>query len=249
VIDLIWNASDIATIRLNRPDKKNAMTPEMLDRFCETVAESRGRARAIIVCGAGDVFCSGFDLAMCLQDAGVLAALLKGLSRAIVALREHPAPVVAAAHGAAIAGGCALLCGADVVVTHDDAKFGYPVVRLGISPAVNAPFLNQSMGAGSARARLLDTQLISGREATRLGLAHECVPAAAETLGRAQSIAMELAAKPRSGLEATKAWLSEMDESADRDRIEESLTASLGLVGSPEERERLAKMFASSVHR
>lgn len=243
MIDLTWSAGDVATIRLNRPDKKNAMTPEMLDRLRAATEESKGRARAVIVCGAGDVFCSGFDLAMCHQDPAALTALLHGLSRAMMALREHPAPVIAAAHGAAIAGGCALLCGADIVVTNDDAKLGYPVVKLGISPGVNAPFLMTSMGGGASRTRLLDTRLITGQEAARLGLAHESVAAAADVAPRVQVIAAELAAKPRAATEATKRWLDELDENADPRSIERSLNASLGLVGSPEERELLTAMF------
>jgi enoyl-CoA hydratase/carnithine racemase len=245
VIELAWGEGDVATIRLNRPDKKNAMTPDMLERFIAAAAETRGRARALVVCGAGDVFCSGFDLTMCLQDPAILASLLKGLSRAILALREHPAPVVAAAHGAAIAGGCALLCGAEVVVTHDDAKLGYPVVRLGISPAVNAPFLAQSMGGGAARARLLDTQLISGREAARLGLAHECVELSAQVLPRANAVAAHLAAKPRSGIVATKQLLNDLETGGNADYIEKALAVSLGLVGTPEEREMLARVLSN----
>ncbi len=244
MIELSWSAGDIATIRLNRPDKKNAMTPDMLDRLCTAVGESSGRARAVLLCGAGDVFCSGFDLAMCLQDQAVMTALLRGLSRAVITLREHPAPVIAAVQGAAIAGGCALLCGADVVVTHDEAKLGYPVVRLGISPAVNAPFLMRSMGGGGTRVRLLDTQLISGKEANRLGLAHECLATREAVLPRAEVFANELVAKPRPGIRATKQWLNELDELSNPTLIEKALASSLGLVGSTEERERLARALA-----
>lgn len=244
MIDLLWHDQEVATIRLNRPDKKNAMTPEMLEGFCAAVADSKDRARAVVVCGAGDVFCSGFDLAMCLKDQGVLGALLRGLSRAIVALREHPAPVVAAVQGAAIAGGCALLGGADVIVTHNDAKLGYPVVRLGISPAVNAPFMMQSLGSGGMRARFLDTQLISGREAFRSGLAHECVEAAHEVQPRAHTFAAALAAKPQPGIQATKAWLNELDGATTPARISQALLTSLELVGSTEERERLSKFLS-----
>lgn len=234
---------EVACISLNRPDKKNAMTPEMLEGFCAAVDETKDRARAVIVRGAGDVFCSGFDLSLCLQDQGVLADLLRGLSRAIRALRDHPSPVVVAVQGAAIAGGCALLGGADVVITHDDAKLGYPVLRLGISPAVSAPFLMQSMGPGAARTRMLDTQLVSGRDALRLGLVHESLAAAVEVPLRAEAVATELALKPRSGMEATKRLMNELDGSKDVERIDNALSASLGLVGLPEESERLGKMF------
>ncbi len=249
MIKVSWSGEagrEVASIVLDRPDKRNAMTPEMLERFCAAVQETRNRARAVIIRGEGDVFCSGFDLAMCLRDQNVLVALLRGLSRAIIALRELPAPVVAAVQGAAIAGGCALLCGADVVVTHEEAKLGYPVVRLGISPGVNAPFLMRSMGGGATRARLLDTQLISGADAMRLGLAHECLACAADVTQRATTIASELAQKPAPALAATKRWLDELDELSDPLWVERALNASLELVGSVEERERLAHFLAKS---
>ena len=216
----------------------------MIDGFTREIAATRGRARAIVVCGAGDVFCSGFDLALCLDDSSVLSALLRGLSTAIVTMKRHPSPIVIAAHGAAIAGGCALLGGGDVVVTNRDAKLGYPVTPLGISPAVSAPFLTAAVEGGNARARELDPRLIHGQEALRIGLAHECVATAAEVLPRAMAIASDRAAKPRCGVEATKFWLNELDGSSDSATVQLALAASLGLVGSSEERERLAAFFA-----
>src|SRR5690606_29099547 len=115
-----------------------------------------GRARTLLLCGEGRVFCAGFDLDACRGEGGddALRRLLRGLSAAIAGLRAQERPVVVAAHGAAIAGGCALLGSADVVVADAGAKLGYPVARLGISPAVSAPFLAPAVGAGAGR-RLL----------------------------------------------------------------------------------------------
>src|SRR5262252_9290302 len=120
---------DISIIRLNRPDKRNAMTPKMLARLCEAI-DTASAAKAIVLSGVGDVFCAGFDLTLCRDDDAVLGDLLTGLSRAVRAIRSTPCPVVTSAHGAAIAGGCALVAAADVVVTNVEAKLGYPVVRL-----------------------------------------------------------------------------------------------------------------------
>ena len=174
----------------------------------------------------------------------MLDRLLTGLSGAIKVLRRCEVPVVLAAHGAAIAGGCALLGGADVVVTHHEAKIGYPVVRLGISPAVSAPFLRQSVGDGKARERMLDSALVSGWDAFRIGLAHECIEDAGKVRDRAMVIAEQLAAKPRWGMAATKKWMGEIDGSFGGD-AGRGLDASLALVGSDEERERLAALWKS----
>jgi enoyl-CoA hydratase/carnithine racemase len=150
---------------------------------------------------------------------------------------------VVCAHGAAIAGGCALLGGGDVVVTNRDAKLGYPVVRLGVSPAVTSPFLRQSLGMGGARRRLLDPALFSGEEAFREGLAGECLETADSARARAEEVAQELARKPRHAVHVTKQWINELDGSRDEGVISAALEASTALAGGEEEQERLAALW------
>lgn len=166
----------------------------------------------------------------------MLESLLAGLSRAVRALRRAEAPVIVAAHGAAIAGGCALLGAGDIVITNAAARLGYPVVSLGISPAVSAPVLRLLTGDGPCRERMLDPALIDGREAARIGLAHECVDEAAQVMERAVTIARAIAGKPRSGTAATKRWLNEVDGSDSDAAFDAALGASLSVVGSEEER-------------
>ena len=201
----------LAEIVINRPDKRNALTPAMLDDIAghgRTLGEDAS-ARAIVVRGEGSVFCAGFDLAMCLDDEAVLPALLRGLSEACRVLRRAPTPVVIAAHGAAIAGGCALLGAGDLVVTNRGATLGYPVVPLGISPAVTAPLLSGRIGLRGARHRLLDPDLFTGDEARRIGLADLSVDLAEDVVPRAQIEAMKLASKRPGAYAATKRWLNE----------------------------------------
>lgn len=235
----------VALLVFDRPDKRNALTPDMLAAFTAAAREAARDAGALVLAGNGRAFCAGFDLALChaAPDGSVMRELLAGLSGAIRALRELPVPVVAAAHGAAIAGGCALLGGADIVVTDRAAKLGYPVLPLGVSPAVSAPFLRLGIGDGPTRARLLDPGLISGERALRLGLAHECVDDSDQVRPRAIELARSLAAKPAPALRATKRWLNELDATAAA-TADAALQASLSLTGSSEEREALARMFA-----
>jgi enoyl-CoA hydratase/carnithine racemase len=233
---------NVALLRLDRAAKKNALTPAMLRDLLGSIDRANS-ARAIVLAGAGDVFCAGFDLTLCKDDPQILSTLLDLLSQCCRALRTAPCPVVIAAHGAAIAGGCALLGGADVVVTDAGAKLGYPVVRLGISPAVSGPFVASSMGHGRARERMLDPELVSGTEALRLGLAHECVATAAEVLPRALEIAQILAQKPAHALAITRGWLNQIDPLLSQ--RERALAASVALVGTEEERTRLAEMWAA----
>ena len=175
---LTFGHARVAPMLLDRREKRNALTPDMLEniRKCaDHLHTEHDRPRAVVLAGEGEAFCAGFDLSLCKDDPLAMAALLTKLSAAIRTLRRLPMPVVVAAHTAAIAGGCALLAGADFVVTNREAKLGYPVVRLGISPAVNAPMLRLCIGDGRTHERLLDPTLISGEEALRIGLAHECV--------------------------------------------------------------------------
>ncbi|CAG1010842.1 Crotonyl-CoA hydratase [Phycisphaerales bacterium] len=230
---------EVAIIRLDRPAKKNAQTPEMLASLAKAV-ETAISARAIVLSGVGDTFCAGFDLSMAQADEAVLERLLRNLSRAARALREAPCPVVASAHGAAIAGGCALLCGCDFVVTHEGAKIGYPAVRLGISPAVSAPHLCAQTGFGPARTLQLDPGLISGREARRIGLASDLAATGPECEPRAIVLARSFAVKPRHALGYTRRWLNEIDGSLDESSHEAAMRSSLACVGTAELRERLA---------
>lgn len=231
-------------ITLARPDKRNALTSAMLDELIATASATPEFARAVLLRGEGESFCAGFDLSACRDDDKALRPLLEGLSTAIRTLRRLRQPVVAAAHGAAIAGGCALLGGADFVITHDGAKIGYGAVRLGLSPAVSGPSLANLVGGAATRELMLDPSLIDGREAARLGFAHESMGRAKDVEPAARALAQSLASKPAAGLAATKAWLNELDGSERDDAMNAALAASLSTDGTSELREMLAKAWA-----
>jgi enoyl-CoA hydratase/carnithine racemase len=265
--------NSVGLIILNRPDKRNALTPEMLDALLEAIAALNPSPRggqgvgsthatthqpkspllniqspltpiqAIAMAGEGDVFCSGFDMKLVHADATVLPRLLTGLSHAVRALRRAPVPVILAAHGAAVAGGCALLGGADIVVTHRDAKLGYPVLRIGLSPAVTAPALRQLVHDGGCRERTLDTELISGDEAHRIGLAHICTDIREDAIPRALRIARDLASKPAHAMAQTKHLLNEIDGSLDDATFDRALAASLSVAGSREQLDRVSALW------
>lgn len=232
---------ELAVITLRRPERRNALTPEMLGALASAVREAEDSG-AIVLLGEGPAFCAGFDLHLCRDapDGSVLRELLAGLAGAIAALRTAGPPVVMGAHSAAIAGGCALLGGADFVFTDDGATLGYPVVTLGISPAVSAPFLRLAVGDGTARARLLEPSLFDGREAVRIGLAHESLAAPAIVGPRALECARELARKPRRAMRATKRWLAEVTPADGTAALE----ASLSLTGGDEERRLLPRAWS-----
>ncbi|MBL4697348.1 MAG: enoyl-CoA hydratase/isomerase family protein [Phycisphaerales bacterium] len=235
---------EIAIVSLNRPDKRNALVPAMLEQLDREINECAHKVRALVLVGEGKSFCAGFDLKLCADDPGgeTMRQLLTGLSAVVRTMRVIEIPVVLGMHGAAVAGGCALLGGADIVVADEQAKLGYPVVKIGVSPAVSAAFMMASITPGAVRTRLLDTELISGADALRIGLVHETVENREDVLSRCIGIAQSLASKPGSGVKATKAWLNEITEPM-TSNAQRGLDVSLSLTGSPEEQERLAALW------
>ncbi len=234
----------IAIVSLDRPEKRNAMVPEMLSQLDQEIKNCAHKARALVILGEGKTFCAGFDLKMCANDPGgeTMRQLLTGLSMVVRTMRAIEVPVVLGVHGAAVAGGCAMLGGADIVIADEQAKLGYPVVKIGVSPAVSAAFMMASITPGAVRTRLVDTELISGIEAKRIGLVHETVENRDDVRGRAVEIAEILAKKPGSAIRATKSWLNEICEPM-TNNAQAGLDVSLSLTGSPEEQERLAALW------
>jgi enoyl-CoA hydratase/carnithine racemase len=133
--------------------------------------------------------------------------------------------------------------GADLVVTDQAAKLGYPVTRLGLSPAVSSPFLTHQVSGSWLRRLMLDPGLISGAEAAAIGLAHVCVPTPEEVLPAALAAASELAEKPPGAIAATKAWLREIEAwKSSSGHAARGLAVSVATGEAPESRERIAAL-------
>ncbi|MBL9141593.1 MAG: enoyl-CoA hydratase/isomerase family protein, partial [Phycisphaerae bacterium] len=182
--------------------------------------------RVLLLRGQGPAFCGGFDLAACVEQPALLRELVHGLSAAVQTLRALAVPVVAQVQGAALAGGCALLSGCDFVVVAPDAQLGYPVHRIGVSPAVSLPGVMANAGAGRAREIAMGGTLYVGAEAVRVGLATHCAPDAGALAALTQQLCERLAAKGPRAMQATKAWLNELDGTADATRFAHTAAAS-----------------------
>ena len=145
-----------------------------------------------------------------------------------------------------------MLGGADLVIADRAAKLGYPVVRLGVSPAVSAPTLNSQVLPGPARRLMLNPTLIDGTEAHRLGMVHVLVDQAADVLPSALARAQDLASKPPEALAATRAWLREVEAATSgpsTTSVDAALATSLSLAGGPEERQLLYTQTKSNPKR
>jgi methylglutaconyl-CoA hydratase len=159
---------------------------------------------------------------------------IERLSKTIRSLRRLDAIVVAAVQGSAIAGGCALLTGCDFVFVNADAKLGYPVHQIGVSPAVTIPTLQQSIGMGRARSLLMSGAVVSGERAVELGLASHLVKIDENVVDQARQFCEQLGRKGPIALRATKQWLNELDGSLDDDRFDSAVVGSAALCDGDE---------------
>jgi methylglutaconyl-CoA hydratase len=205
---VVTDSGPIRTITLHRPERRNAMTPEMqleLIAAFEDAAESR--CRVLVLTGAGDAFCSGLDLAF-LRDADKKSELehradSEQLARLFLALYELPIPTIAAVNGPAIAGGTGLAMICDFTLAVPTAKFGFTEVHIGFVPAIVSAFLALHVCHKRAVDLLLTGRHFDAEEAFRLGLVNELIPRE-QLAGRTKSLADTLLANSPQALKATK---------------------------------------------
>jgi enoyl-CoA hydratase/carnithine racemase len=233
----------IATLVLNDPGHRNAMGSAMFDALEGALdAVTRNDAVHIVLFrGEGNGFCAGFDLAAAAKQPELIATFILRLSKVNRMLRTMPQVVVAAVQGAAIAGGCAILSACDFVFAAQDAKLGYPVHRIGVSPAVTINTLSQAIGEGAARSLLMGGELIDADEAKRLGLVSHVSATAESCVSDAMAHCRSLASKGVRALRVTKAWLNELDGSLDETRFNAPAAASAQIASSDEMRTMLTQ--------
>jgi methylglutaconyl-CoA hydratase len=224
---------EVATLTLNRPEKHNALSPEMMAELHAALDEiERSPARVMILTGAGKSFCAGMDLAT-LESMAARSVAESGSagttpseealadSRRIGDLFRHvydfPKPLIAAVNGHAVAGGCGLATLCDFTLAVPEAKFGYTEVRVGFMPAFVTLFLIRQIGEKRARDLLLSGRILGAEEALRLGLVNEIV-VAEKLADRARELASQLLAASPTSLRFTKRLISDFSrEELDRE--------------------------------
>ena len=203
----------VATVTLDRPEKRNAISFELIDDLLRAFDEvAKSDAIILILTGAGKAFCSGMDLdnlkaltgrspEQNLQDSETMVRLFR-------ALYEFPKVTIAAVNGAAVAGGTGLALLCDFTLAVPEAKFGYTEVRIGFVPAIVSTFLLRQVGEKQARDLLLTGRLFGADEAARLGLINEIV-APEQLMPRARELGALLMQNSPSSLRATKQLLTD----------------------------------------
>ncbi len=238
-----------ATVTMNRPEARNALSLELIDALGEALralegdAES-GAVRAVVLGGAGSAFCAGMDLKAVMSDPPGMRRMLRGFAGVLTRIRGLAVPTIARVQGAAIGGGCGLMVATDFTVTHAESKVGFPEVGLGLCPAVVAPWLMSRIGSGRARAMLLAGAPCSGREGFELGLATHVAPLDALDAETA-ALARRLAEGSPQAMATTKRWLNELDGSPGVDASERGADLSAEILAGPEAQSRLRQRFGS----
>jgi methylglutaconyl-CoA hydratase len=169
--------NNTAIITLNRPEKRNALHPFLVEQLKTKLIEYEkdNSIKSLIITGEGNTFCSGADLEY-LQQISNNSSIenyndSKSLAEMFLIIYEFPKPIIAAVNGSAIAGGCGLASVCDFIIAHPEkSKFGYSEVKIGFIPAIVSIFLIKKVGEGLAKQLLLEGENISGKRAYEISL-------------------------------------------------------------------------------
>jgi len=209
-------AGGVLTATLDRPDKRNAIDTAMIDALLATLerADLDAEVRVVAVRGAGRDFCAGMDLNELLASAehtveqNRQAALHFG--GIFVRMRQIPKPVVALVQGRALAGGCGLATGCDLVLAAESAQFGYPEVQRGFVPAIVMTLLRRAVGEKVAFDLAATGRLLDATEAAAVGLVSR-VYEDADFEEQAGDVLRALAGSSASALALTKQQFYQLD--------------------------------------
>lgn len=173
---IVSKENQIATLTLNRPEKRNALNDALIDSLKTelTKADKDESFRAIVIRGTGKDFCSGADLSALqkIAESDVLENLwdAENLMELFAMIRKVKIPVIAAVQGRALAGGCGLATACDIVLATKTARFGYPEVKIGFVPAIVMAILRRNLSEKKSFELITQGFEFSSEEALQLGL-------------------------------------------------------------------------------
>ena len=211
----VTRSGGIEQVTLNRPEVRNAFDEHLI---AEMTAWAGGAAadadlRAVVIGGAGPSFCAGADLAWMTKMAGYSREENVRDARAaaamFAAIATLPVPVIARVHGAALGGGAGLAAVADIAIAAEDAVFGFTEVKLGLIPAVIAPYVMAKIGQSAARELFITGRRFSAARAREIGLVH-AIATAAELDRVIDDYLRDISAAGRDAIAAAKALIRQI---------------------------------------
>jgi methylglutaconyl-CoA hydratase len=224
---LTQSANGVNTITMNRPDKRNALCPLLIEELTQALNEAEtSDCGVVILTGAGPAFCAGLDMdhlaTMHAQTEEENRQDAENMARVLRTLYDFPKPVIAAVNGPAIAGGMSLATIPDFSLAVPEAKFGYTEVKVGFVPAIAASFLLRQVGELRTRELLLSGRLMKAHEALHMGLVTQIVNAD-ELMGTANALAQCLLMNSPQAMHEVKRLLSKHSRRRLDEELEEAI--------------------------
>jgi methylglutaconyl-CoA hydratase len=230
----------ITVLTLNRPERRNALTIELLGELNAAIkiASDQPQERVLILRGAGAAFCTGLDLK---EAAGPTKAhaTAEMVARTLIAISQTRLITIAAVHGAAVAGGAGIMSACDFVVAAEGTRIGYPEVRRGLVAGLVMTFLRRQVGERNMRELLLGSELIKAERAKEIGLVNRVV-AQDDLIGEAQKFADSVLQGAPKALAQTKRLIEELWWRSVKEDVDLALNYHMQARESDEAREGIA---------
>ncbi|MCT8161590.1 crotonase/enoyl-CoA hydratase family protein [Pseudoruegeria sp. SHC-113] len=251
-LSVATDARGVVSLTLNRPEARNALSAEMIGEltdFAHTIGAAP-ETRAVVLSGAGKVFCAGGDLGWMMDqiraDRATRMREARKLAEMLQALNEMPSPLIGRIHGGAFGGGVGMASVCDVAIAESGTKFGLTETRLGLIPATIGPYVIARMGEGKARRVFMSARLFGAEEAQALDLiaghaAAEALDARIET-----EVAPYLEVAP-GAVGAAKALARVLGPRIDDVVIDETITRLADTWETPEAREGIEAFLNKGV--
>jgi methylglutaconyl-CoA hydratase len=225
----VESVKGVQTITLNRPEKRNALSPELIDELTQVLDETAlCDCGAVILTGAGSAFCAGLDMehlaTMTARTEEQHRTDSENMARVLRSLYEFPKPIIAAVNGPAIAGGMGLAMLCDFTYATPDARFGFTEVRVGFVPAIVASFLTRQVGEKRTRELLLSGRILKADEACRMGLVTRIVQPE-ELMAEALALAHSLLHNSPLAMRAVKQLIAGHSANSLDEEIEDAIAA------------------------
>lgn len=220
---LVEKADRVTTVTLNRPERRNALTIELMMELVAAIeaASAEAQQRVLILKGAGKAFCTGMDLNEVAETEKAHASA-ELVAKTLITLSETRLITIAAVHGAAVAGGTGLMSACDFVVAAERTKIGYPEVRRGLVPGMVMTFLRRQLRERDMRELLFGGELFEAERAREIGLVNRVVPRD-DLEGETEKLVASILQGAPGALTNTKRLLEKLWPTSVREDVEKAL--------------------------